>query len=167
MKKSISIVAFLVFGFSLAACGQEAGVEAKAKAAQPAAKSKVRSVAVVPLAPEKFVSYIEASGTALPVQEGYLSMAVPGRIKEILVKRGERVKKGQALVRLDRSGFYLGLQQAEAGLAAAKVGVDALTAEMTRFDRLLSKRPSPGRHTTRSRPSMTALPPRWPWPRWV
>jgi multidrug efflux system membrane fusion protein len=144
MKKSIFIVAFVVFGFSLAACGQGAGVEAKAKAAQPAAtKSKVRSVAVVPLASEKFVSFIVASGTALPVQEGYLSMAVPGRIKEILVKRGERVKKGQALVRLDRSGFYLGVQQAEAGLAAAKVGVGALTAEMTRFDRLLSKKAIP------------------------
>lgn len=133
-------------GIGVFACGKSGGLEAEAvaaPAADEATAAQVRQVSVVALAPEAFKSYIQATGTALPVREGYLSAAVPGRIQEILVDRGQRVTKGQPLVRLDRSGFYLGVQQAEAGLAAAKVGVDSLTTEMKRFDRLLANKAVP------------------------
>ncbi len=134
-----------MMGLGMAACGKSGGLEAEAAAAPAAdgAAAQVRQVSVVALAPEAFKSHIQAAGTALPVREGYLSAAVPGRIQEILVARGDKVTKGQPLVRLDRSGFYLGVQQAEAGLAAAKVGVDALSTEMKRFDRLLANKAVP------------------------
>jgi multidrug efflux system membrane fusion protein len=70
-------------------------------------------------------------------------MSVPGTVDQILVQRGDRVKQGQALLRLDRSGFALGIAQAEAGLAAAKVGLDSLSTEKERFDRLLSNKAIP------------------------
>ncbi len=143
IRKSIVLVWMLVF-VVFAACSTQDTLENSALASSNTVEeSETRSVEVMQLTPESFKSTIFATGTALPVREGYLSMAVPGRVKDILVKRGDRVKKGQVLVRLDRSGYVLGVQQAEAALAAAKVGIDALTTEKKRFDRLLSKKAVP------------------------
>ncbi len=124
-------------------CSSQSPIEKKAMASNGIDESDIKRVEIMQLEPEKFHSTISATGTALPVREGYLSMAVPGRIKEILVQRGDRVKKGQVLVRLDRSGFTLGVQQAQAALAAAKVGIDALSTEKSRFDRLLKNKAVP------------------------
>ncbi len=146
MNRYIAIVPSLLIGLALSACQPGQGVESAARAAEdrPASVApKARVVQVITLKPERFVSHVEASGTALPVREGTLSAAVSGRIQEILVQRGERVKEKQPLLRLDRSGFYLGVQQAEAGLVAARVGEAALTTEMKRFDRLLANKAVP------------------------
>ncbi len=48
-----------------------------------------------------------------------LAVAQPGIVKEVLVKRGEEVKKGQVLLKLDT-------RQAEAALKVAEIRVDAL-----------------------------------------
>jgi HlyD family secretion protein len=87
---------------------------------------------------------IEATGTALPIREALLSAAVPGRITDIPVKLGQKVKKGETLLRLDPYGFSLGVAQAEAALAAAKVQADQATRELERMERLVSAKVAPG-----------------------
>jgi membrane fusion protein (multidrug efflux system) len=56
------------------------------------------------------------SGEIVPVAEVNIFTTVPGKVKEILVKEGDRVKKGDVLARIDRS---------EAGITFAPTPVEA------------------------------------------
>lgn len=142
MKTYHVFLVVLFSALSVSACGRSGGAETQATAASSGQAAALR-VSVAQLAPESYRSIIQASGTALPARESLLSMSVPGTVDQILVQRGERVRQGQALLRLDRSGFALGLAQAEAGLAATRVGLDSLTTEKERFDRLLTNKAIP------------------------
>lgn len=86
---------------------------------------------------------VEVRGTALAARESYLSAPVPGIIEEILVKRGESVKKNQPLVVLDKRGFHLGVQQAQAGLDAAVAQEEQLVTEIARVRELLASDAAP------------------------
>ena len=96
-------------------------------------------VEVVTLEGEPFTTHIEATGTALAFRESYLSCPVPGRIEEILVERGDAVVEGQVLVRLDQKGYRLGLQQAQAGLAAASSQVEQVQQELDKLEPLVEE----------------------------
>ncbi|TWH51710.1 HlyD family secretion protein [Sporomusa sp. KB1] len=61
------------------------------------------------------------SGTIVSV-----SSKIPGRIAEVLVKEGATVTTGQLLARIDGRDASVQKSQAEAALAAAKAGYDAL-----------------------------------------
>lgn len=141
------ITALLALGLTLAItdCGSST-VASDNQVRDPeteAGKSEARKVSVMLIEPQAFSSDIEASGTALPARESFLSLTVPGLIRQILVKRGEQVKKGQVLLKLDRAGFVLGVEQAQAGLNAARVGFGSLETEKKRFDRLLAAKAVP------------------------
>lgn len=88
-------------------------------------------------------SGIEVRGTALAARESYLSAPVPGIIDEILVKRGESVKKNHPLVLLDKRGFNLGVQQAQAALDAAAAQEEQLVTEIARVRELLASDAAP------------------------
>jgi RND family efflux transporter MFP subunit len=57
-----------------------------------------------------------------------LKPEIDGRISEILVKEGDRVQPGQAIVRLDSDDLEAELQQAKAGLANAQAKLAELKA---------------------------------------
>ena len=57
-----------------------------------------------------------------------LSADVPGRIVEVAVRENQKVDKGQVLFRLDPESYRLALQEAEAGIASARLAVDQLHA---------------------------------------
>jgi RND family efflux transporter MFP subunit len=122
-----------------AACGKANG-DSTAHAPQAQTKAPAKApppvVSVITVKPQHFSSQIEATGTALPARAGLLSASVPGRIQSIAVKRGERVRKGQVLLRLESSGFALQIQQAEAALAGAQVSQRTTEREVRRFSRL-------------------------------
>ncbi|HUU02278.1 MAG TPA: efflux RND transporter periplasmic adaptor subunit [Myxococcota bacterium] len=147
MRICKSIISWVAIGLMLAigGCGSSgAAPESRARAPEAGEeKNKPRKVSVIKIEPQAFNSVIEASGTALPARESFLSLTVPGVIRKILVKRGERVKKGQALLGLDRSGFALGVEQAQAALDAAQVGFGSLETQKKRFDRLLAVKAVP------------------------
>ncbi|MBW2275927.1 MAG: efflux RND transporter periplasmic adaptor subunit [Deltaproteobacteria bacterium] len=92
---------------------------------------------------EQFTSHIEATGTALPIRESHLSGAVAGTIKKIKVDEGDRVTKGQLLLQLDKRGFQLMVQQARAGLAAAKAQLSATELELERAEKLIASEAAP------------------------
>lgn len=79
---------------------------------------------------------VEATGTALPVRESYLSSPVPGTVDRIYVRRGQRVKKGEALLRFDPAGFVFGVEQAQAGVDGAEVMFRQAAHELKRVGRL-------------------------------
>jgi membrane fusion protein, multidrug efflux system len=107
------------------------------------ASSKVKVVDTVPLKAETYTAALEVTGKALALRESYLSLSVPGLIKKIHVRLGDRVKKGQVLLRLDRRGYQLGVQQAQAALDGANAATDQLSQEISRVDQLLQEGAAP------------------------
>jgi HlyD family secretion protein len=129
---------------TVAGCNPSQGIEPKARAAEAGTQAEsIRSVTVTRLTGRAYSSSIQATGTALPFRESILSFPVPGRLDSVLVQPGDRVKKGQVLMRLEREGFFLGVEQAGAAVAAAKVGLDSLELEMKRFDKLIDNKAVP------------------------
>jgi RND family efflux transporter MFP subunit len=72
------------------------------------------------------------SGTIAADQEAALSFRVPGQLIERPVRRGERVRKGQVLARLDAADAALGADEAAAQARAADRQVAAAAALATR-----------------------------------
>lgn len=71
---------------------------------------------------------VTGSGTIVPVQRVGLAFETPGRVAEVAVAVGDRVKAGQVLARLDTRGLEFQVQQAEAGLIAAEAQLEQLRA---------------------------------------
>src|SRR5262245_15591138 len=98
------------------------------------------------------VAYAQVSGqggapTAAAVLSGsgyvvtgdrYISLGVrvPGRIEAYLVEEGQRVEKGQPLVKLDSRPFAAALAEARAALAEARAQVALATKELKRQEEL-------------------------------
>ena len=61
------------------------------------------------------------TGTLAALDQAILSAKVPGRLQEILVDLGSRVKKGELIAQVDPQDYRLRLQQAEAASAQARV----------------------------------------------
>jgi HlyD family secretion protein len=68
-----------------------------------------------------------------------LGVRVPGRIEAYLVEEGQRVEKGQALVRLDARPFRAALAEARAGLAEARAQVSLSQKEVKRLEELRAR----------------------------
>ncbi|MDD5308020.1 MAG: efflux RND transporter periplasmic adaptor subunit [Deltaproteobacteria bacterium] len=105
---------------------------------------KAKEVQVKTLAGEAFRETIELRGTALADKSSILNSEVGGVVAEILVTRGQHVKKGQVLVRFDRRGFALGVQQAQAGVEAAQAQARLVQTELGRTKQLVSDGAAPG-----------------------
>jgi len=63
---------------------------------------------------------VSASGSIEPQASVGLTFETPGRVAEVHVKVGDRVKSGDALIQLDNRQLALQVHQAEAALAAAE-----------------------------------------------
>jgi multidrug resistance efflux pump len=97
MKKiAFFLVSFLVFMFLTVACGNN-------------------NAAPTEIAPLSAADTVTTEGHFVPRDSLYLSFLVRGKVSEILVEQGDKVTKGQALIRLGDS------QQAEAALTTVKL----------------------------------------------
>lgn len=70
---------------------------------------------------EIFNHYFEVSGSVEAVHSAYISPEINGQIKKIYVKEGERVKKGQKLVKLNTAIIESSMQEIKTGLGLANV----------------------------------------------
>jgi RND family efflux transporter MFP subunit len=97
--------------------------EPVASAAQPKPKSQgppPREVKVTPAAERTMARTVTATGTLAADDQVVLGTKVAGRLAEVNVDLGSRVKRGQAIGRLDQSDFKLRVDQAEAALQQAR-----------------------------------------------
>lgn len=69
---------------------------------------------------------VAASAVIVPLQQAELSFANVGRVKEVNVKVGDKVKTGQVLVELDTTLLEAKVREAEANLTVAQVQVKYL-----------------------------------------
>jgi multidrug resistance efflux pump len=107
-KKNALLVVILTFILLLTACGNNAN-------------------STVVVTPTSSTDTVIAEGHLVPNRNQTLAFTARGKVDQILVKKGDRVKQGQVLVNLaDR-------QQAQAALAAAQLG---LTSAQQAFDTL-------------------------------
>ena len=96
----------------VAGCGRE-------KPLGPPETAPPASVTVV-VAKEKQISETaEATGTVEAVYVAEIAPKIMARVSQVLVHEGDRVKKGQVLIRLEDADLVAAVQQAEAGLKQA------------------------------------------------
>lgn len=88
----------------------------KAPAAPPA-----RQVRVFATAEERVARTVVATGTLAAEDLVVVGTKVPGRLAEIAVDMGTRVRRGQVMARLDASDYRMRVEQAEAALQQARV----------------------------------------------
>jgi RND family efflux transporter MFP subunit len=106
-----------------AGCNQGGG----ASAAQPkAAPPPPRQVRVVPAAEESVPRTVVVSGTLAAEEQVALGVKVAGRLAELGVDLGSRVRKGQTVARIDPGDYRLRVDQAVAALqqARARLGLE-------------------------------------------
>lgn len=77
--------------------------------------------------------------TALPKQSAELGPKMSGTLSAVMVEEGDRVKRGQALFRLDTRSVQLNISQADAALQGAKISRDNAQREFDRQKVLADK----------------------------
>jgi HlyD family secretion protein len=76
------------------------------------------------------VQVVTASGEVRPRRYVNVGANVSGRIVDLLVQEGDRVKKGQVLARIESERYEAGERQASAGVAAARADVQRAEADL-------------------------------------
>jgi RND family efflux transporter MFP subunit len=106
-----------VLALGLFGCRGELPAAAQDKPKPP---PPAREVRVVPAAERALTRTIAATGTLAAEDQVTLSAKVAGRVEAIDVDLGSRVRRGQAVARLDQTDFKLRVEQAEAALQQAR-----------------------------------------------
>lgn len=105
-----------VLGLLLTAC--------KDQPAPKVSNLKELQAPVIQVRREKVLKTVEFSGTVRAAHISVLSSKVPGRITAVEVREGDRVRKGQVLVRIDHRETAAGVAQAEASVRQARFAVE-------------------------------------------
>lgn len=119
MRQSI-LYGLLVVPLFLGGCGskESASIEKPSKA--PAQISEERQVEVVEVVPRTISYTLSAVGSLRTPENVTISPKKAGIIEKILVREGERVRKGQLLVQLDEVYARLQVERAEARVQEAE-----------------------------------------------
>jgi HlyD family secretion protein len=98
------------------------------------------AVSVITAAERDLVARVAVTGTVVPREEILVSPEVEGlRISEILVEEGERVSKGQVLLRLSRETLEAQLAQVEAAMARAAATAAQSRSQIAEADATLTE----------------------------
>ncbi len=113
------VLPLLLAALPLAACSRES--PGTASATSPPAAEVPREVRVVPALQVAVPRVVVVNGTLAAEEQVVLSMKVTGRLAELSVDLGSRVRRGDVVARLDPTDFELRLEQAQAALEQARV----------------------------------------------
>ncbi len=122
-KMSVRITALLIIILIVA------GESPIAEAGRPRGRrNRVVSVQVQKVAVGRLGRRVAATGTLLARSEAKLMSRAEGQVREVLVREGARVKKGQILSRLDSTIKRIDLGLAQSELAASRANLQKLRA---------------------------------------
>ena len=76
------------------------------------------------------ISLVSASGEVKPKRYVNIGANASGRIVQLAVKEGDRVRKGQMLARIESERYEAGARQSEAGVMGAKSELDRALADL-------------------------------------
>jgi len=103
-----------------AACGAACAPTAPTPVAAGQTIATPREVHTAPVREEPWERTLRVSGELVAFEQATLSTKVAGRLDELAVDLGSRVKKGDLLARVDAHDYELRVTQAEAALGAAR-----------------------------------------------
>lgn len=117
-KPLIAVVVVLVAGSLIAFRVSSAKKEEPAKAANPVLEFTPADVARVEL--QSLARTIPISGSLSPLAQSTVRSKVPGEVRRVLVREGEKVAQGQLLAEIDTVDLQARLDAQVAGLEEAK-----------------------------------------------
>jgi RND family efflux transporter MFP subunit len=120
MSASTWTAILVTLAIALTGCQGGSTVGAEEPKSKPAAPAP-REVRVTPAAERTVARTVSATGTLAADEQVVLGTKVAGRLAEITVDLGTRVKRGQVVGKLDQSDFKIRVDQAEASLQQARV----------------------------------------------
>lgn len=126
MKKGIFGTAVGILCVVLMLCGC---VPPQQRASQ--AKPQVGGVQTVPVRRGKIADTVSELGTLEPLSKVEVIAEESGKVAEVLVKEGDRVEKGQLLLRLDTQDLEISRAQILAQLRSAQIDLQELLAQPT------------------------------------
>jgi RND family efflux transporter MFP subunit len=94
---------------------------------------------VVQMYPSQTFTLLNASGYVVAERKAAVASKITGRLVELNVEEGSRVKKGQIIARLENADALAAKRQAEANLNVAKYGLEQANAELQDADRSLNR----------------------------
>jgi len=80
--------------------------------------------------PSQTVTNLNASGYVVAQRKAAVASKVTGRLVEMLVEEGSKIKKGQVIARLENDDTLAAVDQAEANLSAARFNLKQAQAEL-------------------------------------
>lgn len=134
IKPPVKLTAVLILILALAGCSKSSGGDDTAAA--PVPDVTIAKVERATIADSLIVS---GNLAALPNRDAKVAALVPGRVANVLVSEGDRVKDGQALAKLDGTLLLEQERQEEAAVAQAKASVENATLAESREEGLLGK----------------------------
>ena len=105
-------------GLAAAACGQANGTQVDE--ASRVERVRTMNVEVLQVQPESFTDYVRVVGTVEAERDVTVSAEEGGVVEAVLARKGERVRPGQPLLRLDADVLQAQLDQATAQAALAE-----------------------------------------------
>jgi RND family efflux transporter MFP subunit len=135
----------------VAGCGSKASDTASNKTAAPGVKVAL-TAAVEASTPE----ILTVTGLVAAEQRTDVSPDTAGKVLQVMVERGQKVKQGAPLVRLDTRNAQLGATEARANLAAVRAQRQLAEDECKRSEQLLGKGAITQSQYDRERTSCTA-----------
>ena len=128
-QTSVNILALLIF-ISITSCGKGEGK----KSAEQAVKPPV-AVEALAAAASELSDGIQVTGSLEPKFSVDIKTQIPGLIQQVYVTEWIRVKKGQALARIDVAETAALVKRAEAAVESAKAGLAQAAVAATRAER--------------------------------
>lgn len=124
-KAHLKLIAIALSFFSLtlalAGCKQETPSAASPRGGGNASSLPPKQVSTVNSELRKLTRTVSAPGTLAADEQATLSFKVAGRLDDLKVDLGSRLRKGQTIGQLETADFRVRLQQAEAALQQARV----------------------------------------------
>lgn len=97
---------------------------------------RIRAIKTITVAEMGSDQVRKFSGVVEAVDSSFLAFEVSGNVKEVRVKVGDRIKKGQVIAVLDKRTFQLNVQAAEAAVERAKVQLADKKNDLDRYQRI-------------------------------
>jgi membrane fusion protein (multidrug efflux system) len=136
MNKKHARLAALLLCAVLWGCGSKDSHPPKASSNPSPAPSEERKVEVTEVQTRPMSYTVSAVGSLKTLEDVTISPKKAGIINQILVKEGDRVKKGQILVQLDDVDARLQVERAEAGVKQAEAAVETNQNIIPRYRKL-------------------------------
>jgi membrane fusion protein (multidrug efflux system) len=132
------IMAFLLWG-----CGSKESVSVETPLKSQTSVLEERLVETVEVIPKSISYTISAVGSLKTPENVTISPKKAGIINKILVKEGDRVKKGQVLVQLDDVDARLQVEREEARVREAEASLETNRNTLARYQKLLESKVVP------------------------